>query len=367
MKTKLKPFKIQFEDQLFEDLHKRIALTRMPKAFDANWTFGTDCDYLQDLLKYWVDEYDWKQKENDLNQYEQYLCDIEDMTIHFFHIKSKKENATPILLAHGWPDSFLRYAKVFSLLSDYDLVIPSLPGFAFSTLPEKGFVNNAEIAEICHKLMTDLLGYNQYVTSGGDVGRGVVCYLATLYPNEVKGLHLTDVGLIKELIGGADDTLSPAELDYKQRATKWLQLEGAYINIHSTKPQTLSYALSDSPTAMAAWIVEKYKAWSDWELLSKDDILDCLTLYWMTNSACTSVRVYHGNSYTLPPLGKVSVPTAILAFPQDVLPPPREWVEKNYPVEIYNEMPRGGHFTALEQPQLFAENLSQFIENYLLK
>ena len=161
-----------------------------------------------------------------------------------------------------------------------------------------------------------------------------------------------------------DIDLRLVELNDK-KAIEWQRMEGAYINIHSTKPQTLAYLLSDSPAGMAAWITEKYHAWSDWPLLTVDDILDCLTLYWMTNTACTSIRAYHGNSFTLPPLGKVTVPTAIAAFPHDVLPAPREWIEQNYPIIMYTEMPRGGHFTALEQPENFAENISQFMNSII--
>ena len=266
-----------------------------------------------------------------------------------------------MLLTHGWPDSFLRYAKIFPLLADYDLIVPSLPGFAFSTLPPKGFMNNAEVAELWHQLMTEVLGYKEYAASGGDMGRGVTCYLAARYPKEVKGIHLTDVGMIGDLITAPDEKLTPDELAYKHKAMEWQRMEGAYINIQSTKPQSLAYALSDSPVGMAAWIVEKYHAWSDWPLLTMDDLCDCLALYWVTNTACTSIRAYHGNSFTLPPLGKIITPTAITAFPHDILPVPKKWVEQNYPVIMYTEMPHGGHFTALEQPKEFSENIVRFM------
>lgn len=357
-----KKFRIHFDDQQFEELRRRISLTRLPKLLEQeSWTLGTDDQYLSSLLAYWRDGYDWSRKEKELNQYPQYTCELDGVTIHFFHIQSSHRGSLPLLLTHGWPDSFLRYAKVFPLLSDFDLVVPSLPGFAFSTLPSKGFFNNAEVAELWHRLMTEVLGYKEYAASGGDMGRGVTCYLAARYPDEVRGIHLTDVGLAGELVTAPDETLTPAELDYKYRAKEWTRMEGAYININSTKPQTLAYMLSDSPAGMASWITEKYHAWSDWPLLTMDDILDCLTLYWMTNTACTSIRAYHGNSFTLPPLGKITVPTAIAAFPHDVLPVPQEWVERNYPVIMYTNMLRGGHFTALEQPNEFAENISQFM------
>ena len=358
----MKEFSIHFSEERMEELRQRIACTRLPGALSSeNWSLGTDSDYLQKLLDYWRNGYDWQRKQRELNQYPQITCELDGMTIHFFHIPGSRKDAVPLLLTHGWPDSFLRYAKVFPLLSEYDLVVPSLPGFAFSTLPPKGFMNNAEVAELWHRLMTEVLGYKEYAASGGDMGRGVTCYLATRYPQEVRGILLTDVGSVGELISAPDEKLAPAELAYKRKAIEWQRMEGAYINIHSTKPQTLAYFLSDSPAGMAAWITEKYHSWSDWPLLTMDDILDCLTLYWMTNTACTSVRAYHGNSFTLPPLGKVTVPTAIAAFPHDILPAPREWIERNYPIVMYTDMPRGGHFTALEQPEQFAENISQFM------
>lgn len=358
----MEKFRIHFEEEQLDNLRRRIEGARLPKGPNiGDWRLGTDGDYLKSLLDYWRNRYDWSRKERELNQYPQFLCEIDGMTIHFFYIRGSRKDAMPLLLTHGWPDSFLRYAKVFPLLSDYDLIVPSLPGFAFSTLPPKGFMNNAETAELWRRLMTEILGYKKYAASGGDMGRGVTCYLAARYPEEVKGIHLTDVGFASDILAKSDEQLTPAELAYKRRANEWIRMEGAYISVHSTKPQTLAYALSDSPTAMAAWIAEKYHAWSDWPLLTMDDLCDCLTLYWMTNTACTSIRAYHSNTFTLPPLGKITVPTAIAAFPHDVLPPPKEWVEKNYPVILYQEMPRGGHFTALEQPEAFAENISLFM------
>lgn len=359
----MEPFHIHFCEDQMDDLRRRIGQTRLPRTFQGEaWRFGTDEGYLSSLLAYWRDGYDWTAKERELNQYPQFVCQLDGLTIHFFHIRGTRRGALPLLLTHGWPDSFLRYAKVFPLLSEHDLVVPSLPGFAFSTLPPKGFLNNAEVAGLWHRLMTEVLGYREYAASGGDMGRGVTCFLAARYPQEVKGIHLTDVGMAGDLISAPDGALPPDELAYKRRASEWLRTEGAYISIHGTKPQTLAYLLSDSPAGMAAWLTEKYRAWSDWPLLTMDDILDCLTLYWMTNTACTSIRAYHGNSFTLPPLGKISVPTAIAAFPHDVLPVPRAWVERNYPVIMYTEMPRGGHFTALEQPREFAENVLQFLD-----
>lgn len=262
MTTNVQAFSIHFAEEEIEELHRRIALTRFPREIeDRHWMFGSDRGYMQRLLDYWNSGYDWRRKEGELNQYPQFTTEMDGMTIHFFHIRAQHKDAMPLLMTHGWPDSFLRYAKVFPLLSDYDLIVPSLPGFAFSTLPSKDFVNNAEIAETWHRLMTEILGYKEYVATGGDIGSGVTRYLAARYPEEVKGIHLTDVGLIFKIINSADTDLSSVELAYKHNATQWLKEEGAYINIHSTKPQTLAYALSDSPAGMAAWLTEKYHAW----------------------------------------------------------------------------------------------------------
>ncbi len=361
----MKDFAIHFSGAQFDDLYRRIDDTRLPRSTGMKgWSLGMDGDFLSSLLSCWRSGYDWESRQKELNRYPQFTCELDGVTVHFFHIRSP-HGGFPLLLTHGWPDSFLRYAKIFPLLPEYDLVVPSLPGFAFSTLPPAGFLNNAEVAELWHRLMTEVLGYREYAASGGDMGRGVTCFLAARYPGEVRGIHLTDAGFAGDIVSSPDENLTPDELDYKRRAQEWTRMEGAYISINSTKPNTLAYMLSGSPAGMAAWIAEKYHAWSDWPLLTMDDILDCLTLYWMTNTACTSVRAYHGNSFTLPPLGKITVPTAFAAFPHDVLPVPRQWVEKHYPVVQYTDMARGGHFTALEQPEAFAEDVSRFLKTVL--
>ena len=358
------PFTIHFEQAQFDDLRRRLDAARLPPdPAGLGRELGTNGDDLLPLLAYWRDEYDWRVREAELNRHPQYRCEIGGTTIHFFRIPARRRNAAPILLTHGWPDSFLRYAKIFDRLEDHDLVVPSLPGFAFSSLPPRGFASNADTAELWHALMTDVLGYRAYVASGGDMGRGVTAFLAARHPGEVLGIHLTDVGFAADLASAPDERLSPTGLDYKRRAAAWMRTEGAYIALQGTKPATLAWALADSPAGMAAWLYEKYRAWSDFPLLSRDDLCDAFTLYWMTNTAAMSIRAYHANSFTLPPLGKIAAPVAIAAFPHDVLPVPREWIERNYRVVRYTEMPRGGHFTALEQPREFAEDLAAFAES----
>ncbi len=360
--SKPQDFKIKFPIALFRDLNRRIAGTRWPSVWSVNdWSFGTPVNALREVLEYFSDGYNWDDKDRELNRYPQYLCDIDGITLHFFHIPGKSKDAMPILMAHGWPDSFLRYAKTFPLLGDHTLIVPSMPGFAFSSLPQKGYVNNSDVADIYHRLMTDILGYCSYVATGGDMGRGVVCYLASRHPEAVKGLFLTDVGFAGSLVAAQDDTLSAEELAYKKAATEWMKMDGAYIGIQSTRPLSLGYGLSDSPVGMAGWLLEKYHDWSDWDRFSYDDFLDNFVIYWMTNCAQSSVRAYYGNSFTLPPIAKVTVPTAIVRFPKDILPVPKSWIDRNYPVIEYREMPYGGHFTAMEAPAPFADALIEFI------
>ena len=359
-------FKIQFTDAQFDDLHSRLDSTRLAPCSQDSYAHGISIELLQTLLEEWR-RYDWAPKQDDLNRWDQYLCDFDGQQVHFFHIPSERADAPTVLLCHGWPDSFLRYAKLFGEMQDYNLIIPSLPGFAFSTLPPSGYANNAEVSKVWFRLVHDVLGYRHFFVSGGDMGRGVASYMTADHPEAVLGLHLTDVGLVSDLISRPDQELNEEELTYKRDAQRWLRLEGAYINIQSTKPQTLAFSLADSPAGLAAWWGEKYHAWSDWEYFQLQDLLDALTLTWMTNTGATCIRMYHGNSFDLPPLrpSDIKAPVGIAAFPKDVLPAPQSWIEKNYPVIRFDKMDFGGHFTALENPEGFAQSLTAFIGDVL--
>lgn len=358
----LQKFHIDFDDSLFADLRQKVLASRWsPTSACTGWQLGTPASALHEVINYWIKKYDWRCKEQDLNRYPQFFTKISGLDIHFFHIHSAQKNAPTILMCHGWPDSFLRYAKTFPLLSHYNLVVPSMPGFAFSSLPSRGFTSNSEVADLWHILMTEILDYSSYFITGGDMGRGVAWYLASRYPSEVRGLFLTDVGFAKDIVSSPDDSLSPQELQYKRDAIRWMQLDGAYISIQGTKPLSLGYGLSDSPLGMAGWLLEKFHDWSDWERFSLDDLCDNLTLYWMCNCAASSIMAYHGNSFTLPPMGKFTAPVGIAQFPKDMLPVPKSWIERNYNLVQYSEMPYGGHFTAMEDPEDFSKALSRFI------
>lgn len=357
----LKPYKIHFDEYESINLCEQVNNSRWNHNYaNGDWELGTPADALRDVLKYWTSDYCWGKKEEELNRYPQYISDVNGVEIHFIHLKSAEKDAPTVLMCHGWPDSFLRYTKTFPLLRDYNLVVPSMPGFAFSSLPDKGFLNNSEVADLWHILMTEILGYKSHFATGGDMGRRVSCYLACHYPEEVKGLFLTDVGFAKGLMESPEYSLTTDELEYKKAAIKWMQTEGAYIN-KSTKPLSLGYGLGASPVGMAGWLLEKFHDWSDWERFRMDDLCDSLTLYWMCDCAATSIRMYHGNTFTLPPIGKISQPIGIAQFPKDILPVPKTWIERNYNLVQYSEMPYVGHFTTMEAPVPFTEALSEFV------
>ena len=374
----LQKFQIQIADHKLEELSSRLSKTRWPDQLkDSDWERGMKKDYLQYLVDYWQNGYDWRSQEKELNCYSQFKSKIGGIDIHFIWEKGKGKNPTPIILTHGWPDSFLRYKKIINKLTDparfggdpndsFDVIIPSLPGFGFSDKPEHNGNNNAHVAELWIKLMTEKLGYTKFAAAGGDIGSGVTRYMALNHPNLLIGIHLTDVGIIRDLLMAPDESkLSTAEITYKKTAQQWMAQEAGYISIQSTKPQTLSYGLSDSPVGTAAWILEKFRSWSDCNgqlenSYSKDELLTNVMIYWLTNTLSSSVNMYYENAHSLPAMGKIEVPTGIALFAQDILLPPKEWTIKNLNIVQWTEMPRGGHFTAMEEPDLFVEDICKF-------
>lgn len=370
----IKDFSINIPEDVLTDLHQRLKNTKWTNGKNgSDWKYGTDKDYLKDLVNYWANDYNWKNREKELNQYPQFKCNVDGVEIHFYHIKGKGKNPLPIILSHGWPDSFIRYQKIIPLLGDdFDIVIPSLPGFGFSDLPDSKSINNADIADLWQKLMTEKLGYDKFGAAGGDMGSGVTRYLAYKHPEQLIGIHLTDVGILRDLVFSSNnENLSEEEKQYKQTALQWLSQEGAYMSIQSTKPQTLAFGLSDSPVGLAAWILEKFYTWSDCNgnlenRFTKDQLLDNIIIYWFSNSIGTSIQMYYENTRSLPPIGKIEVPTGIALFPKDVLLPPKSRVEENLNVVHWTEMPQGGHFTAMEAPESYADDIIKFYQKIAL-
>ena len=269
-------FSIQIPEDVLIDLKYRLDHIRWPDQLEnVAWERGTEKGYLQSLVSYWSEQYDWRAQEAELNRLPQFRCTVDGVDVHFIHERGRGPNPLPIILTHGWPDSFIRYKKMIPLLADparyggdpndaFDVIVPSIPGFGFSGKPTVGGVNNSTVSELWAKLMTEELGYETFAAAGGDMGSGVTRYLAAIHPELLVGIHVTDIGIIRQLMTAHDEaSLSKEELQYKADVQKWIVEEGGYISLQATKPQTLAYGLSDSPVGLAAWIVEKFRSWSD--------------------------------------------------------------------------------------------------------
>ncbi|MBV7271412.1 epoxide hydrolase [Clostridium sp. PL3] len=378
-------FNIQVSDEVLDDLKYRLEHVRWPDQLEGStWKRGTDINYLQLLASYWREQFDWRAQETELNRFSQFRCNVDGIDIHFVHERGNGPSPIPIILTHGWPDSYIRYQKIIPLLTDpanhggdledsFDVIVPSLPGFGFSSRPKHSDVNNYRVSELWTKLMTEKLGYSKFAAAGGDVGSGVTRYLALNHPELLIGIHLTDIGIIRDLMTSQDNVgLSEEELQYKKSASLWIANEGGYMSIQSTKPQTLAYGLSDSPVGLAAWIIEKFRAWSDCggdlqQRFSEDELLTNIMIYWVTNSIGSSARIYYENIHSLPPMGRIEVPTGMALFPADILLPPKEWAERNLNITRFTKMLSGGHFTAMEEPELLAEEIRAFFRPYRTK
>jgi pimeloyl-ACP methyl ester carboxylesterase len=370
----VKPFKVEISQDVLDDLKTRIKMTRWTDAPDnAGWNYGTNLTYLKELADYWLHKYNWREQEKTLNQFPQFKTEIESIEIHFLHVKANIPNAKPIILTHGWPDSYYRFFKLIPLLTEqgFDVVVPSIPGFGFSDLKA---VSSDKTAELFAHLMTDVLGYSTFFAAGGDMGTVVTKPMARKFPEKVKAIHLTDVGYPN----GSEDwsTMSPAEQQFGQTIQRWFFTEGAFNMIQATKPQTLGYALNDSPVGLASWIIEKFNSWGDTKgnienSFTKDELLTNIMIYWVTQTINTSIRTYAENARALyahgypQPEQKVEVPTAVALFPAEAQIP-TEWAERMVNLKRFTKMPKGGHFAAMEEPDLLAQDMIEFFKDYSL-
>jgi pimeloyl-ACP methyl ester carboxylesterase len=380
----LQSFAIDIPQAILDDLQSRLARTRWPdEAENAGWAYGTNLGYLKELVDYWQHSYDWHAQEARLNQLAHFHADIDGSRIHFIHVRGKGPSPTPLLLIHGWPDSFYRFYKIIPMLTDpasfggnpedsFDVIVPSLPGFGFSDRPNfSGGMKSLRSAELLSKLMHEVLGYQRYAVAGGDIGSRVSRLMALAHPEQVVGMHLTDIGFPREIAFPPEvPNPSPAEGRFLGSVGMWFFQEGAYAALQTTKPQTISYALSDSPVGLAGWIVEKFRAWSDCDgeiekSYTKDELLTNIMIYWVTGTISSSARLYHEDGLQSAPqlsAGQyIEVPAGVATFPKDLTYPPRELGERFLRVARWTEMPRGGHFAALEVPELLVEDLRAFL------
>ena len=375
----IRPFEIDVPESVLADLEVRLARTRFPDQIEGvGWDYGVDLEYLEELVTYWREGFDWREQERRLNLLDHYQTEIDGLDIHFIHQRSSEANALPLVITHGWPGSIFEFTKIIGPLTDpvahggraedaFHVVAPSLPGYGFSDKPRERGYGPERMAAINAQLMARL-GYDRYGAQGGDWGGSISRWMAFSDEPHVVGLHILNPGTAPP--PGVDDPAAgvpAAELERMQARQAFMSTERGYSAIQGTKPQTLGYGLNDSPAGVAAWIVEKFRTWCDCDgdiesIFTKDELLTNVMIYWVTETITSSTRIYYESRRATPsrPEGRVVVPTGVALFPQDLSLPPKRWAEAHYNITRWTEMPRGGHFAALEQPELLVEDIRAF-------
>ena len=375
--SEVTPYKIQIDDAVLDDLNHRLARTRFPDELDnVGWDYGTNLAYLKELVAYWQTKFDWRKQEESLNGFPQFKTEVDGLGVHFLHVRSKHENALPLLMAHGWPDSVFGFRKVIGPLTDpsahggsaedaFHVICPSMMGYGFADKPKDRGWSVGRMGENASKLMAKL-GYSRYAAQGGDWGSAVATWVGRHDSEHVVGIHVNLVGTAAPPdMENPEEGIPEWELKRTVERRKWWDGENAYGNIQGTKPQTLGYGLNDSPAGLAAWITEKWRTWADTggdieSRFSKDEILTNIMIYWVTESIASSVRIYYESRRAPRDPARVEVPTGVAVFPGEIFFSPRKWVETAYNVQQWTEMPRGGHFAAMEEPELFVEDVRKF-------
>ena len=374
------PFRVAVPEATLRDLRARLANTRFPDEIEGPaWDAGTELGYLKSLVEYWRTRFDWRAQERRLNQFPQFTTTIDGVSIHFVHQRSSHPDARALVLIHGWPGSFVEFTKVIGPLAEptrhgaaagdaFHVVALSLPGFGFSGKPRAAGFNTTRIARIVAQLMARL-GYSRYGAQGGDWGAAIVRQLGLVDAEHLIGLH-SNMCLAGAPPGGnPNDGVSQAELERVKAAQGRSATELGYFQIQATKPMTLGYGLTDSPAGLAAWIVEKFRTWSDSggdveKRFTKDELLTNVMVYWVTGTAASSARIYFENRIDGGLQRRVEVPFACARFPGDFLAvAPREWIAAQYNLVQFTDMPRGGHFAAMEEPDLLVQDVRTFFRN----
>lgn len=366
----IRPFRLDVPQSALDDLQARLDRVRWPdEAPAAPWRYGTSLAFMRELLAHWRQGFDWRATEAQLNAWPQFRTHIDGIELHFLHIRSARPDALPLLLSHGWPGSVLEFVKLIPLLLDagFTLVVPSLPGYTLSFAEHQPRRSLPEIGAMFHTLMHDRLGYTRYGAQGGDWGSFVTAWLGAHRAPHLAGIHLNLLPLRRDAALLADP--SADERRYLDELQAWLKEEAGYQAIQGTRPQTLAFALADSPTGLAAWIAEKYRAWTDCDgdprrALTPDEMLGNISLYWFTNCIGASFWPYYARLHGPWPIdGSIDVPTGYCEFPREILRPPREAAARVFrDIRRWSVMPRGGHFAALEQPQALAAEITAFFE-----
>ena len=377
---KVRPFQAAVPEAVLADLRERLARTRWPDELSGSgWERGAPLDFLRDLAEHWRSRFDWRAVEGRINAVPNFLADVDGEQIHFLHLRGRGPAPFPLILTHGWPGSFLEMLELAPRLADpgayggdpadaFDVVVPSLPGYGFSPRPRSAGMHPLRIAALFGKLMTGL-DYGRFGAQGGDWGATVATRLAMTLRDRVAGIHLNYIpGSYAPFLGPGSRPLSLGEEAFLAERDRWREEEGAYGHVQATRPQTLAYGLNDSPAGLLAWIGEKLRAWSDcggdvYSRFSRDEILAHVTLYWVSETIASSVRLYAEAGAVPLRFGageRVPVHCGVARFAREAPMPPRDWVERAYDVARWTEFPRGGHFAAMEEPELLARDVREF-------
>ena len=372
--TEIRPFRIDIPQGDLDDLRARLARTRWPDQLDGTgWDYGIPLSYVRDLAGYWTAGYDWRAHERRLNDFPQFTTVIDRQRVHFLHVRSPEPHAVPLIMTHGWPGSFVEFTKVIGPLTDprahggdpadaFDLVIPSIPGYGFSGPTREPGWNVRRIAVAWDQLMTRL-GYDRYGAQGGDWGSSISRDLGIVAPGHVIGVHLNMLISMRP----TDETdLTEAERARLERMRQFRATGAGYSAIQSTRPQTLAYGLTDSPAGQLAWIVEKFREWTDGDMpedaVDREQMLTNVSVYWLTGTAGSSARLYYENARVRGwgPPEKSAAPTGVAVFPYEIAPPVRRFAEQSNNIVHWSEFDRGGHFAAMEEPDLLVADVRDF-------
>ena len=374
----IKPYHVEISEEILQNIYTKIknySWHEMPD--EGGWSYGANLDYMKEFSKYWIEKFNWRKTEEKINKFKNFKTNIDGIDIHFIHEKGSGKSPKPLLLSHGWPGSIVEFLHIIDQLAHpekfggkeedaFDVVVPSLPGFGFSDRP-KNPIGPRKMSAIFNSLMTNVLWYKKYIAQGGDFGGTICTWLAYDFPRSLAGIHINIL-----ITRHPDGPQTQEEKEWQERFKKEQRIEDGYRTQQATKPQTLSYAMMDSPVGVAAWIIEKMRGWSDIEngdiesVYSKDILLSNIMVYLVTKTFNTASWIYYGRreegGRSLPkehlPL---KIPTAVALFPKEYLEwAPRSYVERIYNIQQWTEMPKGGHFAALEQPDLLIKDIKDF-------
>ena len=372
------PFQLHVDEQALADLRTRLRLTRYPDQTPGEpWAYGTDVAYLKELVDYWHTRFDWRAEEARLNVFAQFKVRLHGIDLHYLQVKGQGPEPYPLLLSHGWPGSVFEFMDIIPRLTDparfggdpvdaFTVIAPSLPGYGLSFAPGQARFSLEKIADCLADLMTKVLGYPRFAAQGGDWGAFITSRLGAVHADKLLGIHVNLLAVRRDAKMLSDP--SPEEREFIGQLEAWLKEETGYQWIQGTRPQTLAFGLSDSPAGLAAWIVEKFRAWSDCggeveSVFKRDHLLANISLYWFTGAIGSSFWPYYARLHGAWPIpdGGVQVPTGYAAFPREILRPPRSVAARMYTdIRRWSVMPKGGHFAAMEQPAALADEITQF-------